>query len=107
MCRRATLFEMSRNDFIAVPARSAAPREGYDWREQLRALSAPTLVIHGERDALPVVVARELSTLLPRTRLTLIPNAGHMPFWEAPVRFFSVVDDFLATRATAPPRRSQ
>jgi proline iminopeptidase len=82
-------------------------REGYDWREQLRALSTPTLVIHGERDALPVAVAHELSALLPHARLILIPNAGHMPFWEAPQRFFSVVDDFLAPRATPPPRSSR
>jgi pimeloyl-ACP methyl ester carboxylesterase len=82
-------------------------REGYDWREQLRALSTPTLVLHGERDALPVAVATELSTLLPRARLTLIPDAGHMPFWEAPERLFTVVSDFLATGPTGPPRSSR
>ena len=80
-------------------------REGYDWREQLRALSTPTLVIHGERDALPASVALELSELLPRARHTLLPDAGHMPFWEAPERFFQVVDDFLAAPSTGPPRR--
>jgi proline iminopeptidase len=79
-------------------------REGYDWRERLRALSAPTLVLHGERDALPVTVAIELSTLLPRARLTLIPDAGHMPFWEAPERLFAVVRDFLANGTTVPSR---
>ena len=79
-------------------------REGYDWREQLRALSTPALVLHGERDALPATVAVELSQLLPRARLVLIPNAGHMPFWEAPQRFFSEIDDFLAPGLPAPPR---
>ena len=82
-------------------------REGYDWREQLRALSTPALVIHGERDALPVSVAVELSTLLPRARLTLIPDAGHMPFWEAPERLFPMVGDFLTAGTTAPPRSSR
>ncbi len=82
-------------------------REGYDWRGQLRALSTPTLVLHGESDALPAAVAVELSTLLPRARLTLIPNAGHMPFWEAPERLFSEVGDFLATGMTVPPRSTQ
>ena len=79
-------------------------REGYDWRERLRALSTPTLVIHGERDALPVAMAHQLSALLPRAQLVLIPDAGHMPFWEAPQRFFEVVEDFLATGNTGPPR---
>jgi proline iminopeptidase len=70
-------------------------REGYDWRDRLRALSAPALVIHGERDVLPATVAHELAALLPHAQLALIPNAGHMPFWEAPERFFSLVDGFL------------
>ena len=71
-------------------------REGYDWREQLRALDRPTLVIHGERDALPPSIALELSALLPRARHSLIPHAGHMPFWEAPQHFFHAVNAFLA-----------
>ncbi|CAN5914761.1 hypothetical protein BH11GEM2_BH11GEM2_27690 [soil metagenome] len=78
-------------------------REGYDWSERLRALSTPTLVLHGEGDALPPSVAKELAQLLPRARLSLIPAAGHMPFWEAPQRFFSEVDAFLQTGASAPP----
>jgi pimeloyl-ACP methyl ester carboxylesterase len=79
-------------------------REGYDWRERLRALSAPTLVLHGERDALPATVALELSTLLPRASHTLLPDAGHMPFWEAPAEFFRAVDAFLTVPTTGPPR---
>lgn len=76
-------------------------REGYDWHKPLRALSTPALVLHGQEDALPATVASELSRLLPRARLVLIPHAGHMPFWEAPRRFFSEVDAFLATGAPA------
>ena len=78
-------------------------REGYDWSERLRALSTPTLVLHGEGDALPPSAAKELAELLPHARLSLIPSAGHMPFWEAPQRFFGEVDAFLATGAPAPP----
>jgi proline iminopeptidase len=81
-------------------------REGYDWRDRLRALSVPTLVIHGERDALPAVVALELSELLPRARHVPLPAAGHMPFWEAPERFFDAVGSFLAAPNTGPPRTS-
>jgi proline iminopeptidase len=71
-------------------------RHGYDWRSELRALSTPTLVIHGERDALPASVAHEIVALLPRGRLALVPAAGHMPFWEAPEEFFALVESFLA-----------
>jgi proline iminopeptidase len=71
-------------------------REGYDWRPLLRALSTPALVLHGERDALPASVALELAALLPRARPVLLPDAGHMPFWEAPATFFALVDEFLS-----------
>ena len=55
----------------------------------------PTLVIHGEGDLLPVDVARELAGCISGARLELVPAAGHMPFWEAPERFFTLVDTFL------------
>ena len=81
-------------------------REGYDWRPRLRALSVPTLVIHGEDDALPVAVSAELVALLPRAQCQLVPHSGHMPFWEAPDVFFSVVDSFLAAPLPGPVRQS-
>lgn len=79
-------------------------RDGYGWRDALRALSVPTLVIHGERDALPAAVALEIAELLPRARHALLPDAGHMPFWEAPERFFDAAGSFLAAPSTGPPR---
>jgi proline iminopeptidase len=83
-------------------------REGYDWSVPLRALSTPTLVLHGERDALPAAVAFELAELLPRASVVLLPDAGHMPFWEAPHRFFGQVGDFLAASPSGlPPGRSR
>ena len=81
-------------------------RDGYDWRERLRALSVPTLVIHGEEDALPVAVSTELVALLPRAQRQLVPHSGHMPFWEAPDVFFPVVDSFLAAPLLGAVRQS-
>ena len=81
------------------PARSPPPRD------QLRALSTPALVLHGEGDALPDAVAVELVDLLPHAHLTLIPHAGHMPFWEAPRRFFDEVGASLAAGPSG--RRAQ
>lgn len=76
--------------------------QGYDWRDRLRALSLPTLVIHGEEDALPLTVSAELAALLPRAQRQLVPHSGHMPFWEAPEVFFPIVDSFLAAPAHSP-----
>jgi len=80
-------------------------REGYDWRTRLRALSVPTLVIHGEDDALPVTVSAELVALLPRAQRQLLAHCGHMPFWEAPDAFFPAVDSFLAAPLSGAVRR--
>lgn len=70
-------------------------RDGYDWRETLRTLSTPSLVLHGERDVLPAAQARTTAAHLPHARLTVLADAGHMPFWEAPDRFFPLVQAFL------------
>jgi pimeloyl-ACP methyl ester carboxylesterase len=71
-------------------------REGYDWRSTLSSLRVPTLVLHGDADLIPATVAAETASLLGDARLHVIPDAGHMPFWESPERFFAAVDDFLS-----------
>jgi proline iminopeptidase len=79
-------------------------REGYDWRERLSALRVPTLVLHAERDPFPEWASRQIAALLPESRFALVPDSGHMPFWEAPRRFFAIVDSFLD--ASSPDRVS-
>ena len=75
-------------------------REGYDWRALLSALPVPVLVIHAERDLLPYEATRELAnTLGSSARLVVVPASGHMPFWEAPERFFALIDSFLSAPA--------
>jgi proline iminopeptidase len=92
------LFRPPRSDSVTGAAVAAKLRgEGYDWRDRLRAISTPTLVMHGERDLLPARVAGEIAALLRNSRVELIPDAGHMPFWEAPERFFALVEEFLAS----------
>jgi proline iminopeptidase len=70
-------------------------RDGYDWRALLSGAAAETLVLHGDRDLLPVRVAHALVSFLPNSRLVLVPGSGHMPFWEAPEAFFASVSAFL------------
>ena len=67
----------------------------YDWRELLSALPTPTLVMHGERDALPPAVSADITYLLQHASRIVIPASGHMPFWEAPEVFFPAVEAFL------------
>ena len=80
-------------------------RDGYDWRDVVRALRVPSLVIHGEQDVLAAEQSRQTVALLPDARLELLAGAGHMPFWETPDRFFELVESFLMSPPpdTSPP----
>ena len=73
-------------------------RDGYDWREQIKKISATTLVVHGTQDILPPRLASEVVALIPRVALQFIDGAGHMPFWEQPELFFRSVIDFLDSK---------
>jgi proline iminopeptidase len=97
----AAMFSPPRSDSRTGAAVAARLRgEGYDWTSLLRAVSVPTLVIHGDKDLLPVSVAREIVATLRHARLEIIPEAGHMPFWESPELFFTLVESFLSTPTT-------
>lgn len=67
----------------------------YDWRVELSNISVPTIVIHGELDPLPVETSEQLVHAIPAATHAVIPDAGHMPFWEAPDVFFPRVEAFL------------
>ncbi|MBI5601573.1 MAG: alpha/beta hydrolase [Gemmatimonadetes bacterium] len=71
-------------------------REGFDWRAAAAGIRARTLLVHGESDMIPVAQAERTAATIPGAQLRLIPEAGHMPFWEQPELFFSIVEDFLA-----------
>jgi proline iminopeptidase len=77
----------------AVLARLRA--QHYDWRQELRNISVPVLVIHGELDPLPVETSSEIAATVSAVKHVVIPDAGHMPFWEAPDVFFPAVESFL------------
>jgi pimeloyl-ACP methyl ester carboxylesterase len=57
-----------------------------DHREALRAVQAPSLIIHGEQDRIvDPKGSRELAALLPHARLVSLANCGHMLPKERPV----------------------
>lgn len=73
-------------------------REGYDWRAEAGRIAATTLFVHGDGDLLSPDLARASAALIPRSSVTTIPGAGHMPFWEQPADFFGSVQAFLSSR---------
>lgn len=69
--------------------------------QRLTEVTHPTLVLWGERDGLlPAATAHRLVRKIPRSRLVLIPDAGHCPHEETPERFNRLVLDFVSPGAT-------
>lgn len=59
-------------------------REDYDLLPQLRELDVPAVVLHGDHDFIPVVVAEHVTEAIPGARLRVLRRCGHFSFFEAP-----------------------
>src|SRR5262249_55017683 len=69
-----------------------------DWNshDRLPQITAPTLIVHGDRDVLiPVENAYVLAGRIPGARLHIVPDAGHGYPAQDPVGVHQVVIDFL------------
>lgn len=62
---------------------------------QLKTITAPTLVMAGEHDAIPAVHTRAIAAGLPHSVLHIFPGAGHAALQEVPDQFNAVVDGFF------------
>jgi proline iminopeptidase len=68
----------------------------WDWTADLRKVSAPALIVHGEEDAIPMAMVAEWASALPNARLMKVPNAAHFPYAERPALVFPEIEKFLA-----------
>lgn len=66
-----------------------------DIREELGAISARTLIFHGEHDLIPVAASESWAALIPGAKLIRMSDAGHYLPIEWPDRFFPAVEDWL------------
>lgn len=68
-----------------------------DLREQLRAVTTPTLLVWGERDALvPPTFSIVFQQEMPHAGLLLLKRAGHVAMYDQPREFNAAVLAFLA-----------
>jgi 3-oxoadipate enol-lactonase len=68
-----------------------------DLSTRLNEVQAPTLVLYGEKDVEDIHrLANTLATAIPSATLASIPGAAHVPNFEQPTAFDSLVLDFLA-----------
>lgn len=68
----------------------------FDTYERLASIEAPTMVLHGDSDVLiPTENARILHERIPGSMLEIMPEAGHMFFWDHPEQTAEVLASFL------------
>ena len=73
-----------------------ATRERRDYRKELEKITAPTLVMQGEKDLLlPVHLANEVHLHINGSKLTVIKNAGHTLNLERVPEVCNNIIDFL------------
>jgi proline iminopeptidase len=67
----------------------------HDYRDALKKVSAPVLVIHGTDDLQSEAATRSYSEAFPNAQFAIIRNAGHFSFQQQPEQFSSIVAEFL------------
>jgi pimeloyl-ACP methyl ester carboxylesterase len=105
------MVEFIRNAMLANPhpqppeafARQLRASSGHDAREGLASLTMPTHVIGGEQDILvPVWKAKEIASLIPDSKLTILPGAPHGLSVERAEEFNAAVLQFIREAAATP-----
>ena len=72
--------------------------------EDLRSIGAPTLVLVGDDDAVPLEHTVELYRAIPDSELAVVPGTSHFHFMEKPSLVNRIVLDFLNDDAGTPSR---
>lgn len=79
---------------IAAASRGMAMR--LDRMATLAAVTAPTLIMVGEHDAItPPAKAEAMKAVMPHAALEVIPDAGHLPNLEQPEAFATLLANFV------------
>jgi pimeloyl-ACP methyl ester carboxylesterase len=104
--RAAAIIERRRAKAASADYKAASPTMrgtlsrvvNEDLRRFMPLISAPTLLVWGDKDtATPVRDARIMERLIPDAGLVTFEGAGHYSFLERPAQFAAVLDSFLGS----------
>jgi proline iminopeptidase len=70
----------------------------HDYRDLMRKVTAPVLVIHGTNDLQSEAASRIYSDTFPNAQFATIADASHFSFQEQPAEFARIVSGFLETK---------
>lgn len=93
---QATAERTAKNDQRAYAA-AARAIGSYNWTTELNRMQAPTLILQGVEDKLtPPGGSIKMSRVIPRSRLLMFPDCGHVVPQEKPELFTRTLLAFLA-----------
>ena len=61
---------------------------------ELRAITTPTLIVHGRQDPIPLESSEQCASAL-RATLVVLDQCGHVPYVEQPHALFAAIEEFL------------
>jgi pimeloyl-ACP methyl ester carboxylesterase len=67
----------------------------WDWRSDFGQVSAPVLIMQGDRDPIPMASAHEWRDAFRDARLLVLEEAGHYSYADRSDVFVRAVGDFL------------
>jgi proline iminopeptidase len=70
----------------------------YDVLARLRASTVPTLVVHGDRDFVPLECASNIAKAVAGSRLVVIGDCGHFAYLEHPAEVLDAIVRFVVQR---------
>jgi proline iminopeptidase len=79
-----------------VPAMYMSSGLRHDYRDALKAVEAPVLVIHGSNDLQTEAQSRTYADLFPNATFRVIEGAEHFSFYNQPEEFAQIVGEFLS-----------
>lgn len=84
-------------------AKQAIPNDIEKWIAKYPTISVPTLILWGQYDSvIPLEIGEMLDAAIPCSRLTTIPNTGHVPQEETPTPTVELIQDFLKNSIPCP-----
>ena len=100
----ATPLGMENGKYALLKAAQQAIPEGFEgWIAKYPTISVPTLILWGEFDTvIPVEIGEMLDAAIPCSKLTTIPNTGHIPQEETPIPTIELIKDFLKNSIPCP-----
>lgn len=69
-----------------------------EYAEKLPNLRVPTLITAGDHDQVDPSMSRDMQSLIPGSKLVVLPDSGHMTFVDHPELFRQAVDNFVHDR---------